>query len=114
MRQNNQQTKTQIDFIDQVKAEVSKPLKIFCFSDGDELWADYSLEQAKENFKNFCGLTDDQVDDAYELEETLYDELKITFVEDDPPHQKEEKISYKEYLKEFTEPNYFAVSADLY
>ncbi len=95
------------------EAVVSKPLRIFCFSDGDELWADYSLEETKKNFKEFCGLDEEDIEDAFELDDEKYDELKVTIDDELDPNIDLQKITYREYLKEFTEPGYFACSADL-
>lgn len=96
------------------EAVVSKPLRIFCFSDGDELWADYSLEETKKNFKEFCGLDEEDLwEEAYELGNQYYDCLKITIDDELNPNADIKQITYREYLKEFIKPGYFACSADL-
>ncbi len=92
---------------------VIKPLKIFCFSDGNELWADYSLEEAKKNFKEFCGLEDEDIEDAFELNEDKYDKLRITVDDELNPNIDVKHITYREYLSELTKPGYFACSPDL-
>ena len=95
------------------EALVSKPLRIYCFSDGDELWVDYSLEEAKKNFEEFCGLDEESIEDAFELDDDKYDKLKITIDDELDPNVDIQIVTYREYLKEFTEPGYFACSPDL-
>lgn len=78
---------------------MSDERKLKCYKMNDfDWWVDYSLEEAKINYKKDSGLTDDEIDEAYELSD---EELNQVFDNDD-------QTTLRQYLESFSTPGFFA------